>query len=46
MRHKKGFLIAGALFLICLYADEYHVLLLHDGAEHRFCYFRHNLSIG
>ena len=29
-----------------LYADEYHVLLLHDGAEHRFRSLRHHLSVG
>ena len=27
-------------------ADEYHVLLLHDGAEHRFRSLRHHLSVG
>ena len=29
-----------------LYADEYNVLLFHDGAEHRFRSLRHNLSVG
>ena len=46
MRHKKGFLVAGVLFLLILYADEYHVLLLYDGTEYWFCNFRHHLSIG
>ncbi len=29
-----------------LYAAQHHVLLLHDGAEHRFCGVRHHLSLG
>jgi hypothetical protein len=46
MRHKKGFLMAGGFVPHYLYADEYHVLLLHDGAEHRFRSIRHHLSVG
>ena len=45
MRHKKG--SCGRGFVPHrLYADEYHVLLLHDGAEHRFRSLRHHLSVG
>lgn len=29
-----------------LYAAQHHVLLFHDGAEHRFCGVRHHLSVG
>ena len=36
MQHKKGFIMVLAIFPADLPAAQHHVLLFHDGAEHRF----------
>ena len=43
---QKGLFDCGRDLPAGLYAAQYHVLLLHDGAEHRFCGVRHHLSVG
>ena len=43
---QKGLSDCGRNLPAGLYAAQHHVLLLHDGAEHRFCGVRHHLSVG